>query len=241
MKTSFIQQSLRLAILAGFTMILASSCKKDDNAPETITEEEAVEVFTQSVSDNSGGLSAQTNEAARVATESSLSCGQTQDTTISKTSAEGAVVTYAYNATITRTLACNSNFIPSTFTFSYVGRNVYDAPRMSSDDNTTAGFTISGIEPAAPNYVFNQSYVRNGTQQSKVRLQRSFSSTLTITTTDVVYNKAAGMISSGSAAIAFEGAVSGGKSISRGATFVFLGNKTGTLTFNNGGSYTISW
>lgn len=229
---------------AGITVIaitlLLTSCKKENTENAAITEEDAVEVMTQAVSDESGGLSVQTEDAAKIANTTDLVCGQLSDTSFSGQNSAGAVITYNYSVQMSRQLTCNGN-VPQQFTFNYTGQNSYNAPRMSSGDNTTAGFVITGLEPSATQYVFNQQYVRNGTQQSKIRYQRSFTSTLTITSSNIVVNKATQKIVSGSATVQFAGSTSGGGSVSYGGTITFLGNSQATLALNNGNNYSLQW
>jgi hypothetical protein len=226
-----------VAVLA--TAVYFSSCKKD-SASVAVTEEEATEVITQAVSAESGGLTTQTEIAARTASESTLSCDQAQDTLFSGSNEPGTAITYSYSQQASTKMICE-NQIPSQFQFNFSGQNSYSAPRMSSSDNNTASFVVSGLKPMLDHFTINQTYTRNGTQQSKVRLQRSFSSVLTITSTDVTVNKETSKITGGTAAISFQGTGSDGGKVSYGATLVFLGNNQATLTFNNGQSYSLQW
>ncbi len=231
-----------LTITATSAMLLFSSCKKDNNNDQAtaVTEDEAVEVMSQGVSNQSGGMAAQTESAAKVTTTSRLNCGETSDTIIAAQSLSGAVIRYNYNVEITRALTCENN-VPSTFAFTYAGTNSYDAPRMSSNDNTTAAFTISGLQPSFADLTFNQTYTRNGTQQSHIRQQRQITSQLVITSSAVIVNKATQKITSGTATLQFTGQVVGGASVSYGGTLTFLGNNTGTLVLNNGNTYNLNW
>jgi hypothetical protein len=225
------------------TMLLITSCTKDNVSSETTTvsEEEAVDVMTAGISAESGGLAEQTTSAARVAVASArIGCGQTIDTTYSGQNIPGATVTYNYNVHINRSLVCSAG-VPQTFNFALDGRVIYSTPRMSSDDKTTASFIIGGFQPGSSVFTFNQEYERNGTQQSKIRQQRSFSSKLVIRSTDVKVDKVTMKIISGTATIQFAGAVTGGKSVDYNATLTFLGDRKGLLTLGNGNTYNIQW
>lgn len=244
MKSTLSFSAKHMAICVAATITLLVSCKKDNEQTTDaaiVSEEEAVEVMTAGISAESGGLAEQTASAARVAGLSArISCGQTIDTTYSGQNLPGATVTYNYNVRINRSLVCNAG-IPQTFNFALYGRMIYTTPKMLSDDKTTASFVIGGFQPGSSVYTFNQEYERNGTQQSKVRQQRSFTSKLIIRSTDVKVDKVSQKIISGTATVQFTGAVTGGKSVSYNATLTFLGDRKGLLTLGNGNTYNVQW
>lgn len=231
-----------LAITAAALMTLTACEKEEATSENSVTEEEAVEVMAQGISGESGGLSTQVEGTAEVAEATPITCGtSSSDTAFSALDVVRGAITYSYSVSMNRQLVC-SDGLPQEFSFHYTGENSYDAPRMSSDDNTTAGFVITGLSPLSAQYVFNANYVRNGTQQSKVRLQRSFASTLTITSTNITVDKATGRIVSGTVDVEFTGKVVGGSSNANyKGSFTFTGNRTGTLVLKNGGSYTLQW
>lgn len=230
-----------ICIAATFTMFI--SCKKDNEQKDatTVSEEEAVEVMTAGISAESGGLAEQTASAARIAGASArIGCGQTIDTTYSGQNLPGATITYNYNFHVNRSLVCDAG-IPQTFNFALDGRVIYATPRMLSDDKTTSSFVIGGFQPGSSVYTFNQEYERNGTQQSKVRQQRSFTSKLIIKSTDVKVDKVSQKIISGTATVQFTATVTGGRSVSYNATLTFLGDRKGLLTLGNGNTYNVQW
>ena len=222
--------------------LIFSSCNKDSTTTPstTLSDDEVATAVTESVSDSSGGMVTQTQASATMASTSDLSCGESSDTTINGQNISGAIVTYNYNLQFSRSLVCN-NGIPSQFNFNFTGSSSYTAPLMSSNDNSNAQFVITGLQPTDANWVLNENYVRNGTQQSKVNLKRSFSSTITVTSSNVTVSKSTEKIISGTATVQFSGAISGGAGVTRGATVVFLGNGQASLTLDNGNAYTIIW
>ena len=226
-----------IAVAAISTGVLFTACKKDNNDEETITDEEVAEAVTQSITPASGGLVVQTESVATMSAYTHLTCGQTKDTTIAGQSQPGAAITYHYSFNFSRSLSC----APAQWQFNYTGHVDYSGPRMSSDDNSTAQIIVTGLEPSSNNFILNSSYVRNGTQQSKVRLQRSFTSTLTITSSNITIDKSTRKIISGTATVEFVGTGSGGHTINRGATLTFLGNNKATLALKNGNTFTIQW
>lgn len=229
-----------MLIITAATCMLAVSCSREKDNDTSISDDEAVEAIAQTVSSASGGMTIQIETTANIVAINSLTCGQSKDTSISGQNAPGAAVTYNYSLNFNRTLTC-SNGVPSQFQAGFSGHNTYSAPRMSSDDNSTATFNVTGLEPNAASYIFNTSYERNGTQQSKVRFQRSFTSKITITATNITVDKHTQQITSGTASVSFSASGSGGATASRGGTLTFLGGKTATLVLNNGGTYTLTW
>jgi hypothetical protein len=237
MKAPILMKIRTAAILTLSTGILFTACKKDDKVSDDISDDEVAEAVTQSVSASSGGMVAQTESTAKMASTTSFSCGQTKDTTIAGQNVPGAAITYNYSLNFNRTLSC----VPAQFVFNFTGSSSYSALRMSSSDNSTAQFTVTGLEANSTAWTVNSNYVRNGTQQSKVRAQRSFASVITITSSNIVVDKTTQKIVSGTATATFDGTGSGGYKVSRSATIVFLGSGKGTLTLKNGGSYEIQW
>ncbi|MET0465882.1 MAG: hypothetical protein ABW007_22155 [Chitinophagaceae bacterium] len=225
------------------SLLMITSCNKEDDTTTAtaVSEEEAVEIMTAGISAESGGFAEQTAIAARVAAASArIGCGQTIDTTYSGQNIPGATITYDYRIQTSRSLICTAEG-PQAFRFALDGSVVYETPRMSSEDKTTASFVITGFQPGSSVYTFNQEYERNGTQQSKVRQQRSFSSKLVINSTDIKVDKATAKIISGSAAIRFSATVAGGRAVSYTATLTFLGDRKGLLTLGNGSTHQIQW
>jgi hypothetical protein len=183
---------------------------------------------------------AQTETSVTIMTSESLSCGTESDTSISGHNAEGAAVTYNYALSWGSLLTC-SNMVPTQYQFNFSGKYSYDAPRISSDDSSMAQFTITGLEPASSQYIFNQTYTRDGSQVSKVRNKRSFSSKISIVSSNIVVDKSTQQIVSGTASVSISGAGSDGRSFSYSGTITFLGNKQATLVLGNGNTYTIQW
>jgi hypothetical protein len=227
-------------LLTGGLVLAGASCKKDSSNDGTVTVDDAADVITQAVAPESAGLVAQTSTATVIVTTGNYNCGIEKDTMVSGQNATGAAVTYNYSFSSSRLLSCN-NGIPQSFAWNFTGKTSYDAPHISSADNTDAQFTITGLQPSATRYVFNQSYVRNGSETSKVRNKNSFTSNITIKTTDLAVDKNSGLIVSGTASVSLSGSTTNGKSFNYSGTLTFLGNKQATLDLGNGNKYSITW
>lgn len=222
------------------TGLLFSSCKKDSADDQSITDEDIAEAVSQSVTPSSAGLVAQADISADIAINKHLACGATKDSVITGQSSLGAAITYFYRHELTRTLSCNEG-IPSVLSLSYKGKTTYTTLRMSSNDSAWATGTVTGLGPASTNLVLNQEYTRKGSQQSLVGRKRSFTSTITITSSDITVSKTTRRIISGTATIQFEGKTSGGITVSRGGTIIFEGNQKAILKLNSGGEYALNW
>lgn len=241
------KKSTPAATLLGITIFLAmstTSCKKESStSTDPVSEEEAAEAISQSVSTESSGMSQQSFAAVTVANAELvfLPCGVEIDSTVTGASLPGAAITYAYNLSWSWVLSCSGLGVPQKINFDISGNSSYDAPRMSSNDNSTASFELTSLTPGTTEYDMTASYQRNGTQQSKVFNKNSFTSTIIITSTNLKVDKITQLVTSGTAAASISGASSSGKSFSYSGTITFLGNKKGTLTMANGNTYQIAW
>lgn len=236
-----------IAPFVAFALAIAmfSSCKKENNTSSTeVTVDDASDAIVSSVSSETGGMSATVSTTTELAaskgvftTTPSINCGQLYTASYAA-SASNSGYSYNYNGSSQYQLTC-SGYLPSSFTFGHTMEGVYETPRMSSDDDATSSWTLTGLEPSVANTSFNGSYVRNGSQQSKVRNQRSFTSTITITASNITVNKSTYKITGGTASVSFSGTASGGNTYTYTGSITFNGDGTATLTIN-GNTYTIN-
>jgi hypothetical protein len=230
-------------IFCGILIIAAtSSCKKDTASTSntgTVTEADASQAITEAIVPSSGGMAAQTSNAAYVAAKpvNVYPCGQSFDSSILLTNAAGAAITYNADLEWNWILSCST----ASFTYSFKGHTTYEAPLMSSNDTTTAGFVVTGLDASSPAYILNANYVRNGSQQSNIGYKNSFTSLITINSANINIDKTTEEITSGTATVSISGASTSGKLFSYSGTIVFLGNQAGTLTMASGNVYRISW
>jgi hypothetical protein len=246
---NFSKAALLLVGLSAGMLFTISSCKKDDSTTQTISDDDISEAVSESVSTQSGGLVVQSTAAAgmtyafsanRTGAKIADQCGVLHDTTIAGASVAGAAITYSYNFSWNWLLTCD-NVVPQMFVWNYAGKASYDAPRMSSSDSSKANITVTGLGGDTAYYVFNQTYVRNGSQTSKINEKRSFTSVITITSSDVKISKSTLKILSGTGVVSITGTGSGGYTFTRTGTITFLGEDKATLVLTNGKSYTITW
>lgn len=239
------EAALLLVCLSAGILFTISSCKKDDNKTTvtTVSEGDVAEAVSESIYTSSGGLVAQTTIAAgyssdlmnaRAGAKVSDQCGIMHDTTLA---ASGTSFSYSFNWNWL--LTCR-DVIPQVFTFNYSGKASYEGERMSSSDSAKANITVTGLGDSAY-YVFNQTYTRNGSQTSKVNQQRSFSSVISIVSSDIKISKTTLKILSGTGAVTVTGKGSGGNSFSYAGTITFLGGDKATLVVTGGATYNLSW
>ncbi|PUZ21509.1 hypothetical protein GA0116948_110158 [Chitinophaga costaii] len=218
------------------------SCKKDD-APAsttTVTEADAVELATDAVVPADGGMVLQVNNSVMIYQTAAIDCGVAKDSAIAGSSASGATPSYSYALNWNYLLTC-SGVVPSLLTFNFSGESKYDGVHMSSNDSSTGNFVLTGITPTATAYTLNTTYTRNGSQTSKIARNNSFSSKMSIESSNITVDKTSLKILSGEATIAISGSSTSGSSFSYSGTLTFLGNDKATLVLNSGTSYTIVW
>jgi len=261
MKTkNYTQRFIIGAAMAALTIVATSSCHKDSTSTTTtdeVTESEAAQVTTDAVTPSTGGMAGQVDAATQLYSSSTVSggtvsavnnnhlslystlvCGVLKDSTVAYASAPGATPSYTYSLAWKYTLACA---VPSTLTLNFTGSGTYDGLILSSQFTGTGGFTLTGLAAGTADYTFNSNYSRQGTTTSKIGAKNTFTHTLTITSNNIVYDKAASEIASGTAAVSIVCTSTSGKSWTYGGTLTFLGNKTAKLVLNSGTVYNISW
>lgn len=243
MKTTISFKQIRKVLLfisvAFACIVLATSCKKDSggSSSDAVSQDDAAETITQAVTPESGGMVAQVDNSVTITANYTLPCGESFDSSISATNPVGSLITYSFNLAWNWMLKCST----AEFDFNFKGSSMYDAPRMSSNDSSNGSLKITGLETSKTNYVVNTSYVRNGSQQSKILNKNSFTSKINIASEDIMVDKATQEIISGTASVSISGASTSGKSFSYDGAITFNGNKSATLVLGNGNTYSISW
>jgi len=238
---------LLLSVIIFLALVLATfSCKKSNStsgsssATDTVTTDDAANAVSDAVSPASAGMVAQTQTTVVIINTDDLACGEVKDTAFSGQNAVGAAITYSYAYSSNRLLTCNAD-VPSSFQFNFSGKNSYSAAYIASDDSAQGNFTVTGLSPGASQYVFNASYIRNGSETSKVRNQYTFTSNINIQSTNLTIDKSTQQIVSGTATVSISGAASNGKSFSYSGTITFSGGNQALLVLGNGNTYTITW
>ena len=245
MQTNFkIKTNWLLALIFMGGGLFLTSCEKEDNTPEDqeVSIEDAADALMGALSNSSEGLAAEMEAAAKVADEATqknltvLECGETRDSTTTY-SLNNSYITANYSTTWSWGLVCNAQSIPTAVTLGRATQGTYETARMSSDDSAESDWTVTQLL-TGPNFVINGSYERDGSQASKVRDMRSFTSDILFTLDDLNIDKGTRRITSGIASFSISGASSTGNSFSFEGDIVFNGDGSATFIIN-GEQYTI--
>jgi hypothetical protein len=217
-------------------LALLSACGEQ---VETISQAEAAELVENATVANTEGYVSQVEDISGLLLAFLDNCNETRDSSISRSGSQGNV-SYNWNFDWSWSLACSNVGVPQSFSASYSGSGDYSTLRITSDDEFSGSFTVSGLQPSAGNWVYSGSYSRTGSQVfDGQRRDRDVSSVITVSTTNLNVSKSSQEIVSGTSDISVSGSVNG-SAFSYTGTLVFNGNRTGTLTIN-GSSYNISW
>ncbi|MEM9717773.1 MAG: hypothetical protein AAGA10_00900 [Bacteroidota bacterium] len=241
-------KSLKLTFLT-LTLLFCFACESEDTvspSSETLSTDDAAEIVSSSVSDNSAGLNAMVSDIVRT-TESSLSsemespsngCGYQMDTVFSTSNPSGTVSTYSFQFAYAYEIQCKSNNIPEFVAVSSSYEGTYDGPRLVSDNTGIASFSMSGFPLTQSAYIINGVYERSGDFESRVRNMTQSNSTVSFDLSALSYDKQLGEISSGTASLSLSGTLKSGESYSYMGSLSFEGNGVVILTLN-GEIYTI--
>jgi hypothetical protein len=242
MKTTLKSKTTLLSIIVAMALTLGIySCKKDAAISTTdITEADAAELSTDAIVPLNAGLVSQVNSSVSAYKATAFSCGVQKDSTIVGASATGATPSYNYLLKWSYILSCNG-LVPNQLALNFTGSSSYSGTLMSSNDNSTGEFVLTGLPASSSAYTLNTTYVRNGSQTSKIGRNATFTSKFTITSSNITVDKTTLLILSGSATVSLTGSSSNGSSFSYGGTVTFLGANKAKLVLNSGVVYNIQW
>jgi hypothetical protein len=251
-------KALFATVIAAGLAFSVTSCHKDSSSStnDTITEADAAQVTTDAVSPSTGGMASQVSSSASLFTSATvtggtvtsvnnhlttygtLTCGTEKDSTIAYASTGTTAPSYTYSLMWKYTLACT---VPSSLTLNFNGSGSYNGLVYSTSFTSTGGFVLTGLGSTATSFTFGSTYTRTGTTTSKVGNQYTFNHTLSITSSNIMYDKTTDEITSGTATVSVKVTSSSGNSWTYGGMLTFLGNKTAKLVLNSGTVYNFSW
>ncbi|MDX2128892.1 MAG: hypothetical protein SFU91_07650 [Chloroherpetonaceae bacterium] len=246
MKRQIVHSVLKHTFIFLVFALSLSSCKENGLETAGVEEADAADAVAASLGDGdaTNGLAAQMSDAvilsepASSETLKSIEIPSVEfsnfDTTISKVKNTG---TRTYNYQFSYAYALNTP--PTSATFTYSMKGTYDLPRVSSNDSANASLTIGGILPTATAFSVNGTYTRNGSQTSKVRQKAVFTSTISLTVSNLQVSRATKRILSGTASGTIAVALSTGSSATYTVSITFLGNQAATVVVN-GKSYSVN-
>lgn len=254
MKT--LKNSINYFLATGLLVLLLASCSDDDNDnQQSLSEEEITEVLKSSLTDPGGiilDLEIMTSTLAETAGRPAVStkslnddlslanCNQTITQSFSNSNTVGE---RSWTITSDWAWTLNCDFQNNSVSFDLNGNGTldFDGPNLSKDIDRTHDFLITGIQPSSPEWTYNASHTRNGVIQSNVGNQNNMTTSLTYGSTDIIVSKATQQIVSGTFNVNFQAVLSNGNTIIRGATVVFNGNQTATVSLENGTTFNVNW
>ncbi|MCB0549696.1 MAG: hypothetical protein KDD19_19140 [Phaeodactylibacter sp.] len=235
-----------LALLMAISMSLSACNKNAEDTPEPtpqISEEEAAAVVEGAVTARTQGLGAELEDAIYLADEYAEKsgnggpCGEPFDSTLTR-SIDTANLTASYTVNWSWLVNCNTLNIPTAIDYQRAATGSYETARMSSSDSANSNWSISSLIQG-PNYVLDGTYTRQGSQQSRVRNQNSFSSTLLIEVDNLNIDKGTRRIQSGIAGFTLTITGPGNNTQTIEGDIVFNGNGSATIIIN-GNSYNVN-
>ena len=237
-------KKIYLSVLTVLLFGLAACTKSGLTTPNTtpnVSSADAADMVSGSLATNADGMASVSNDASiqsQAYVDAKFACGSVHTDTISRSSANGAAITYSYGLGYTYTLNCNG-LIPDNVTgkLNYSGN--YSGPNVSSSNTGTSIFTLAGLAPTAVSYVFNGSYLRSGSFASKVDTTNHGNSNLDIEVKNLTITKPARTIASGTATFMLSGTVLKKGTFNYAGALTFNGDGTATLIVN-GTSYSIN-
>ncbi|RFM29937.1 hypothetical protein [Deminuibacter soli] len=231
-------RQVQALLCAACFALLLTSCKKNESeatAGTEITTDDAADMIQTAVNPETLGITAQMRTTTVYSNARNFQCSIESDTTATGQGTVGAA-TYSYYFNWARLYKCDLQ----TLVISYNGNTSYDVPLLlSGTDTSFATFTVTGLKDTS--YKMDATYERFGTHTSHLRNKNTFNGHTTITAKALPVSKITGEIESGTAAVTFTGAGTGGTKVNLTGTLTFTGNKKGVLVL--GGNYTrnLSW
>ena len=236
----FLKSVYFLSILLSISSI---SCDRDDKLDDIIeiTEEEALEMVSNSLASEAYGIAIQAKDASELVNENKsktlFNCGVIKSKTIERNSLPGAVIKFTHAIDYESSLFCE-NDQPNGYAIAFKGNGTYESLRLESDDTITYQATLTNITNTSENYIYNSSFTRDGTQITKIAGRiKNFDSKLTIENKDIVLDKDTLKILEGYSTFSLTGTLNTGATFSYSGTVIFQ-NDIATVTIN-GNTYDV--
>ncbi|MEM7102759.1 MAG: hypothetical protein AAF502_06445 [Bacteroidota bacterium] len=219
-----------LALLM-FVSVFASCTKEDIKA---FTDEEAVVLIESSMQKSTGGMEETTAKySENLVNEIAVNEACDEDHASSYPfSYSNALITADYVFDWAYMLSCNNLNIPTSADFTASSDGNYTTKRLTSNDNSSTAFIVTGLQPSVSSLTMNGVYTRNGTQVLTTNFNtRNISSALMIDLTDLEVAKSDFEIESGTGTILLTVTAEGNVFTFEGE-IVFLGDSNAALTLN---------
>ena len=137
------------------------------------------------------------------------------------------------------TVYCNSLNLPTDLDFNRTAEGSFETTRFIGEDTAESGFAVNDLL-SGPNLTLSGTYLRAGTQASKVGEQKTFDYTMDLSVEELLVQKFTWEVVSGNGAFALTGTTSTGASYSITGTYELAPNGIVTVIVN-GNVYTFNW
>lgn len=216
------------------TLIMLFSCKKTEDAIESITNEETADMVAYGISENSAGLAVTLEDAAELATETAQmlksSMNELTDTSFTLTNPTGSVISYNFFVHYSYGFEISGQLQQFYLDFNSIGN--YNAPRAASNDTTSASLTITGVG-ASDDLTINGSGNRRGTFSSKILNKNAYYSKINFVIDDVTISPGTLMLTGGKINMTIDGKDNNGRGFVVTGVLTFLGNYRAELDINS--------
>lgn len=240
MKRAFYLMSI--VFIASLTSISCS--KEDDKTENTTVVADVADDIAASMGSSNSGLSSEIIEIAELSGEyadeglKSMASDTVYsvDTNFTRENPAGTVITFNYSYQ----MEYGYIFEGSTLNRLYYNCTIeggYDAPRISSADNRTSNWSLTGLDISSSAYILNGTTVRTGNSESKIRNKSQTYSDSQISLSNVKIDKSTLEIVEGTLTWHITGTVNA-KSYDYNVIVSYLGNGKAELTID-GVKYTI--
>ena len=208
-------------------------CQKDTVVPEiTITEDDVADVLGSTLAYSSKGLVWQMGVGSELADSGEISSLQKTsaapiETTVTKQGSFGG-----YSFQYTARYRYEFSLLKDSLSFQYWLKGTYSTPRASADDSAWADLRITKFL-GSDSCMINGTYNRLGTHTLKIREQKQFTSRVTATLTNVVFDKVTKKAMYGTIALNVSGESSTGNTFSYSGVLAIYGNVPASLILND--------
>lgn len=216
--------------------LLIIGCSEDDNIDNYDIDDHVADEIAATIGNDNSGLSSEIVEIANLgddyemkSTKSNSDTVFSVDTTFFVTNQTDAIITFSYKKHMEYGYVFGSDALNLYYNGTADGS--FDAPRLSSNNNRTSNWSLTGLEISSSYYILNGTTERSGVTQSKVGNKSQISSDMEITLSDVLIDKSSYVITEGKLYINIFGSINT-ESFDYNATVNYIGNGTAELDLN---------
>jgi len=210
------------------------SCNRDKSNSDSISSDEAAEIIAASLSSDTGGTTAQFEDAAELSDKINDTANKEEvyDTTFTVNNRDGARIKFEYTFHYEYGIKYNSDSELFEFYANFDTDGKAESPRVSMVDNSDGSLTLTGLEQSENYYIISGSASRTGNQTISINEKKDVASTINFTFKEIKLKKSDYTIESGSGNITIVGKTSEGNDFSFTGTLIYKSDGTIILTIN---------